>query len=349
MNFSPWSGVQARCHQANIILKLGAVILLLVFAGTYGKPALAHAMAPSLLQLDAEKDGVFRVKWKTPLKKVAGSKLAPVLPAHCESVGKGSNATEGTGMVYRWQIDCGEQGLVGSTIQVNGIASSRADVLLRIKLADGRTLHQVLRPAQGSYLVPQRQPWYRVFNNYMVMGIEHLIGGLDHVLFVVALFMLVGVQRSLIWTVTMFTLGHSMTLSLAVLDVIRVPQSLAEIFIAISIVIAFTEVIRHPNHDLGRWKVYMMAAGFGLLHGLGFAGALQEVGLPSGDIPLALLAFNVGIEMGQLALIAVLCLFSLAMLRLGINWHGLWKQLPVYGAGSLAGFWFWQRVMLALA
>lgn len=306
----------------------------------------AHAMAPSLLQLDVVANGTVAVKWKTPLKKVAGSTLQPQLPGHCQPDGEGSNSPEGTAMVYRWTVDCGAEGLVGSTVRVNGIASSKADVLLRIQLADGRTLHQVLRPGDSSYLVPDRQAWYRIFANYMVMGIEHLIGGPDHVLFVIALFMLVGVHRSLIWTVTMFTLGHSLTLSLAVLDVIRFSQGLAEIFIALSIIVAFTEVLRHPGQDLGRWKVYAMAVGFGLLHGLGFAGALQEVGLPSGDIPLALLAFNVGIELGQLALIGVLCCFSLLMLRTGLRWQGLWKQLPVYAAGSLAGFWFWQRLIL---
>lgn len=338
--------VDAIARNGRVLTRLACMLLLLLSSVGYGNSALAHALAPSLLQLSAGDDGVVSVKWKTPLKQVSGSQLKPTLPAHCQPLGPSSNSKEGTAMVYRWQVDCGATGLVGSTVQVSGIASSRADVLLRIKLADGRTLHEVLRPAQDSYVVAEKQPWYSIFSSYMLMGVEHLVGGLDHVLFVVALFMLVGLQRSLIWTVTMFTLGHSVTLSLAVLDVIRFSQGMAEILIALSIIIAFTEVLRHPNHDLSRWKVYLMAAGFGLLHGLGFAGALQEVGLPSDDIPLALLAFNVGIEIGQLALIGVLCLFTLLMMRLGFNWRGLWKQIPVYSAGILAGFWFWQRVML---
>lgn len=270
----------------------------------------------------------------------------PGFAPHCRQLEGGSSKTEGTALVSRWQVACGDKGLVGSAVQISGIGSSRADALLRIKLEDGRTLNQVLRPDQETYLVPERQPWYKVFGSYMVMGFEHLVGGPDHVLFVIALFMLVGLQRSLIWTVTMFTLGHSVTLSLAVLNIITFSQGIAEIFIALSIIVAFTEVLRHPDQDLGSWKVYLMAAGFGLLHGLGFAGALREVGLPADDIPLALLGFNVGIEVGQLALIGVLCLLSLALLRLGASWRGLWKQVPVYAAGSIAGFWFWQRVML---
>lgn len=329
-----------------MVIKLVLPLLMMLAPLFYAGALQAHALAPSLLQLEAAGDGVYTVKWKTPLKRVEGSQLSPVLPDHCRKLDGGSNRPEGTAMVYRWQVDCGEQGLVGSPVQISGIGSSRADALLRIKLDDGRTLNQVLRPDQETFLVPERQSWYRVFASYMVMGFEHLVGGPDHVLFVVALFMLVGLQRSLIWTVTMFTLGHSVTLSLAVLNMISFSQGLAEIFIALSIIVAFTEVLRHPDHDLGSWKVYLMAAGFGLLHGLGFAGALREVGLPPDDIPLALLGFNVGIEVGQLALIGVLCLLSLALLRLGFSWRGLWKQLPVYAAGSLAGFWFWQRMML---
>ncbi len=340
------------CHPAGYagfklaaLARIACTLALLLGTLSYGHIVSAHAMAPSLLQLRAGDDGVVNVTWKTPLKQVAGSQLKPSLPAHCQPLEQGSHSKEGTAMIYRWQLDCGSRGLVGSTVRVTGIASSRADVLLRITLADGRTLHQVLRPAQDRYVIAQKQPWYRIFGSYMLMGIEHLIGGLDHVLFVIALFMLVGLQRSLIWTVTMFTLGHSITLSLAVLNVIRFSQGSAEILIALSIIVAFTEVLRHPNHDLSRWKVYLMAVVFGLLHGLGFAGALQEVGLPAGDIPLALLAFNVGIEFGQLALIGVLCLLTLAMVRWGLSWRGLWQQIPVYSAGILAGFWFWQRLM----
>jgi hydrogenase/urease accessory protein HupE len=336
---------ESGCPPLGKVCLLSLLVLLPLF---YTGAVQAHALAPSLLQLEAAADGTYAVKWKTPLQRVEGSRLSPVLPAHCRQLEGGSSRPEGTALVSRWRVDCGDRGLVGSSVQISGIASSRADALLRIKLDDGRTLNQVLRPDQDTYLVPARQPWYRVFGSYMVMGFEHLVGGPDHVLFVIALFMLVGLQRSLVWTVTMFTLGHSVTLSLAVLKIITFSQGMAEIFIALSIIVAFTEVLRHPDHDLGNWKVYLMAAGFGLLHGLGFAGALREVGLPADDIPLALLGFNVGIEVGQLALIGVLCLLSLALLRLGASWRGLWKQLPVYAAGSVAGFWFWQRVMLYL-
>ena len=334
-----------------------ARLLVLLVLAAVPTGAWCHALAPSLLDIEAAgSDAVgsdalggsrYAVQWKTPQQRVPGSELQPRLPAHCATVEPTRTALEGTGVVWRWVVDCGARGLIGSTVSVRGIAGSRADVILRIKLEDGRALYQVLKPGQDSYQVPARQAWYRIAQSYAVMGVEHLVGGVDHVLFVIALFMLVGVRRELIWTVTMFTLGHSVTLSMAVLGVISFSQGLAETLIALSIIVAFTEVLTHPGHSLQPWKVYAMAGGFGLLHGLGFAGALREVGLPQGDIPLALFAFNVGIELGQLALIVLLCALTLALGRLGLRWRGAWRQLPVYAAGSLAGFWFWQRLLAA--
>lgn len=325
---------------------LAACLLLL---SLLSQGASAHPLAPSLLQFEASEPGRFIVSWKTPLKKAAGSRLQPVLPEHCQPVGEVENFRAATAMVFRWEIDCGDKGLVGSTIQVAGIATSKADVLLRIGLHDGRSLHQVLDAGQEQFVVPERQPWTAIFGSYLWLGVEHLIGGIDHVLFVLALFMLVGVRKSLIWTVTMFTLGHSVTLSLATLGYIRFSQSVAEVFIALSIIVAFTEVVRRDSASVANWKAYLMAGGFGLLHGLGFASALREVGLPAGDIPLALLAFNVGIEVGQLAIIALLCILSVVLVRAGVRWIGWWKTIPIYTAGSLAGFWFWQRLALVLS
>lgn len=308
----------------------------------------AHPLAPSLLQLDAADDGSYAVSWKTPLKKAAGSRLQPQLPQHCSPLGDAESFRAATAMVFKWRIDCGDIGLVGTTVGVLGIASSKADVLLRISLADGRSFHHVLNASEDRFEVPERQPWSAIFGSYLWLGVEHLLGGIDHVLFVLALFMLVGVHRSLFWTVTMFTLGHSITLSLATLGLIRFSQSLAEVFIALSIIVAFAEVVKRKVGAIAHWKAYLMAGGFGLLHGLGFASALGEVGLPEGDIPLALLAFNAGIELGQLLVIAVLLVLSIALLRAGLRWQGWWKALPLYSAGSLAGFWFWQRLAIAL-
>lgn len=318
------------------------MLFCLLLALTAGRAA-AHALAPSLLSLEPAEGGRYTVTWKTPLQRVAGSELRPVLPPGCPSTTDATMAREGTGVVARWQIDCGSEGLTGRTITVEGIASSRADVLLRVGLGE-TSLQHVLTAEQPSFTVPEGQGWFDVFQQYLVLGVEHLLMGLDHVLFVVALVLLVTATRPLILTITSFTLGHSVTLSAAVLGYVSFPQSLAEVAIAFSIVIAFAGVLRDdPRLLIRRWP-WAIAFGFGLLHGLGFAGALAEVGLPPADIPLALLAFNVGIELGQLLLIAGLLLLGLA-LRRAPSLPVVWRSVPLYAVGTLAGFWFWQRLL----
>jgi len=198
---------------------------------------------------------------------------------------------------------------------------------------------------------------------YLGLGVEHLLIGLDHVLFVVALFLLVSGSRSLVITITAFTIGHSVTLSAAVLGYVNFSQDIAEVIIALSVIVAFTEVLRNNPDSLIRRKPWIIAFGFGLLHGLGFAGALTEAGLPANDIPVALVSFNLGIEVGQLILVAILLLITLIWRRAliarfrsavtpqsggsAVLLHS--RLLPVYAVGTLAGFWFWQRAWILMA
>lgn len=305
----------------------------------------AHALAPSLLSLEAAGGGIYEVTWKTPLQQVDGGRLRPVLPPACTSLGEPAATVEGTGLLRRWRIDCGESGLADRTIEVEGIAASKADVLLRIAMPEGVTLQQILTEAAPAFSVPVAQSWHGVFVQYLVLGFEHLLAGLDHVLFVVGLTLLVGMRRSLVWAITSFTIGHSVTLSAAVLGYVQFPQTLAEIFIALTILVTFAGVLRPVAGSLLRRWSGVVAFGFGLLHGLGFAGALAEVGLPQADIPLALLAFNIGIELGQLLLIGVLLTVMLVAQRRVWQAIGRLGWVPVYAAGTLSGFWFWQRLL----
>lgn len=318
-----------------------ALACLLVLSAGLGH---THALAPALLSLQSETDGHYAVAWKVPLQRVAGNELRPLLPPACVAVSEPTAVVEGTGLVTRWSIDCGAAGLVGKTLAVEGIGPSRADVLLRIG-DRGVSLQRVLTATDPAFTVPEQQDWAGVFRQYTLLGVEHLLLGLDHVLFVVALVLLVHGRGPLIKTITSFTVGHSVTLSAAVLGFVRFPQALAEVMIAVSIIVAFAAVIRDdPRSLLKRWP-WVMAFCFGLLHGLGFAGALTEVGLPPADIPLALLAFNVGIELGQLFLIALL-LISANVVRKLLPWFfSGWRAVPIYAVGTLSGFWFWQRLM----
>jgi hydrogenase/urease accessory protein HupE len=213
-------------------------------------------------------------------------------------------------------------------------------------LADGRSFRRVLTADQPSFLVPGVESKLGVVRGYTRLGVEHILTGWDHLLFVLGLVLLVGRGRTLLWTITAFTVGHSITLALASLGIVRVPQGPMEAAIAFSIYLLAVELVRSRagQTSVVQRAPWLVAGPFGLLHGLGFAGALAEVGLPQGEIPLALFAFNVGIELGQLAFVAVVLVAMVALRRLPVRWPRWAPALPAYGIGSLAIYWFVERL-----
>jgi hydrogenase/urease accessory protein HupE len=307
-------------------------------------PVGAHTFAPALLELRQEGEEVL-VRFKQPVVRAAGSELRPVLPEGCRAVRAPEVVEEGTGIVLAWRAVC-PGGLLGQRVAVEGIAGSRADVLLRIELDDGRSLRHVLTADRPSFVVPGSTGFFDVAWAYGRLGVEHILSGWDHLLFVLGLVLLVPGGRRLVATVTAFTLGHSVTLALASLGVVHVPPGPTEAAIALSIYLLAVELAAGRRGDPGLLarSPWGMAAAFGLLHGLGFAGALSEVGLPEREIPAALFSFNVGIELGQLAFVVVVLLAGWAVARLPERWTERLAPLPVYVIGSLAAFWFFERV-----
>jgi len=319
----------------------GAVLVL----GTVS-PLAAHTFAPSLFELRQENGG-FAVRFKQPEVRVAGSRLRPILPPSCQPEGTPEVIQEGTGIVTTWRAACSD--LVGAELTVEGIASSRASVLLRLELADGRVLHHVLTADRPIFVIPRAAGFLDVAALYTQLGFEHILSGFDHLLFVLGLVLLVTSRRRLLATVTAFTAGHSVTLALAALGLVHVPPGPTEAAIALSIFVLAMELARpkEPAFETQTWlqrSPWSVAALFGLLHGLGFAGALSEVGLPEGEIPAALLSFNVGIEIGQLAFIAVVLALGWALARLPQRFTTPLARSPAYVIGSLAAFWFFERL-----
>jgi hydrogenase/urease accessory protein HupE len=313
---------------------------LLLLAGA----ALAHPLAPSLLEVIERAPGDVLVRWKTPAKRVPGSRLAPVLPPECDAVGDPVVRGDPAGVVTEWTLSCPGP-VAGRTLAIEDIASSKAAVLLRIELADGRRLLHVLGPDDPAFVIPARQSRAAVARSYGWLGIEHILTGPDHLLFVLGLVLLVGGGRPLLWTVTAFTAGHSVTLSLAVLGYVNFPVGPIEVLIALSIFVLATELARRsPTPSLLSRKPWLMAFAFGLLHGFGFAGALAEIGLPSVDIPLALLSFNVGIEIGQLAFVLSAVLVGALLTPLARRRPRLARLVPTYVIGSLAAYWVFERL-----
>jgi hypothetical protein len=324
-----------------------ATVLILLTAGV----AVAHPLSPALLELTEHPGGAVDVLWKTSLLKAPGTHVRPVLPADCPPTSR-VTATEGTdNITNRWSIDCGEAGLVGRKIAVEDLAAARIDVLVRLQLADGRSMNFVLRAAEPSMTVPRRPHPFDVATGYARLGITHILGGPDHLLFVFGLILLVGSSlRMLAKTVTAFTIGHSITLSLAVLGLVTYPTRLIEALIALSVFVLAVELAREPTTEptLMRRVPWMIAGCFGLLHGLGFAGALSAVGLPAREIPLALLSFNVGIEVGQLVFVVAVYASRAVLGPVVASMPTRLRQIPLYVMGSLAAFWCIQRVSVLL-
>jgi hydrogenase/urease accessory protein HupE len=322
-------------------LLVPAFVLALVAA-----PAHAHQFAPALLEIEELSAEEAAVKWKQPAVRVQGSQLRPVLPVECEGIGDPEVQKEGTGMRARWRIRC-PGGLTGKAVGVEGIAGSQADVLLRVTLRDGRRMRHVLKAETPSFTIDADSSRAGVVKDYAALGVEHILLGWDHLLFVLALVLLVGWGRSLVWTITSFTAGHSITLALASLGVVHVPQAPIEAAIALSIYFLAVELTRVRKGDptLTQRAPWAVAAGFGLLHGLGFAGALAEIGLPTSEIPLALFSFNLGIELGQLVFVGAVLLVAAALRKIPVAWPQWAKAVPAYGIGTMAILWFLQRAV----
>jgi hydrogenase/urease accessory protein HupE len=242
-------------------------------------------------------------------------------------------------------VDCGERGLVGSRLGVGGLADSRTNALVRVELPGGFVQRGVVHGGAPTLEVTGAPSAWQTARDYAALGFGHIVGGIDHLLFMLGLLMLVRGTRMLVETVTAFTLGHSITLSLAALGFVHLPTRPIEVAIAGSIVWLAVELAQPPSPAPSRpWRRPRTLAGaFGLLHGFGFAGALAEVGLPATDIPLALGSFNLGIELGQLCFALVLIPAHALARRLGLlapQWSG---RALAYAIGSLASFWMFQR------
>jgi len=265
------------------------------------------------------------------------------MPERCEAPATQLTWQEGGTWIERSSVRC-PNGIVGENVLIRGLSSTVIDALARFERLDGTTQVVRLTPSEPSFTVTAAESWLQVAATYTVLGVEHILLGIDHLLFVLALLMLVPNVRTLVWTITSFTLAHSLTLAAATLGWVHVPQAPVEAVIALSILFVAMEIVHWRQGRPGitrRWP-WLVAFTFGLLHGFGFAGALSEIGLPEHAIPLALLFFNLGVEIGQLVFIGTVFAVSLMLRR--IAWPGWAWRVPVYAIGSMAAFWTIQRI-----
>ena len=251
--------------------------------------------------------------------------------------------------VQRWRIRV-PGGLDGKAIVFLQLSETRIDVLARLARLDGTVQLERILPVDPSFVARPSPGPLEVVRTYTVLGIEHILGGFDHLLFVLALVLLVQGTRRLIATITAFTAAHSLTLAGATLGWVNVPGPPVEASIALSIAFVASEIVhrRQGRTSLTQRYPWVVAFTFGLLHGFGFAGALAEVGLPASSIPIALLFFNVGVEIGQLLFVGTVLAFSAigwrAVQRLRLPQPAWMWRVPPYAIGALASFWLIERL-----
>jgi len=308
--------------------------------------SIADEIRPGYLELNEESPNTFSILLKVPEQSGQKLSLEPRFPAGCTNKTAATSHSVNGATLQRWYINCSNN-IVGQHISIEDKNKSNTEILLRLKWIDGSVATSLLKPSAPFYIIPEKSSTTDIAKTYLLLGTEHILLGVDHLLFVFALLLIVNNTRRLIVTITAFTIAHSITLAVATLGLIHVPQQPVEAVIALSILFLAVEIIHgkrgHPG-VAARWP-WLIAFIFGLLHGFGFAGALAEVGLPQQAIPLALIFFNIGVEFGQI-------LFVTAVLLLAWLLHQLQKPLlleksetiAIYIIGSLSSFWLFERI-----
>ncbi|MEP3225313.1 MAG: HupE/UreJ family protein [Parasphingorhabdus sp.] len=312
----------------------------------------AHAdeLRPAYLEMDQLSQSEWTIRWKASAQSRLGRKGEAQIPQICENIGEANRRFIDTNIVTDQKLRC-DGPIAGQTIGLSGLALSTTDALVRIKPLDGEIQTLRLTPDAPSAKIAKGDAITNVAWTYGLLGIEHILLGFDHLLFVVALVLLLKSGWLVTQTVTAFTLAHSLTLIGTTLGYFSLPSQPVEAIIALSIVFLAMEIIKAQRHNpddglrLSERYPWIVAFLFGLLHGFGFAGALAEIGLPQQAIPMALLTFNLGVEIGQLAIVAAAFLILALIRKARQQWLQPTKLAASYGVGIIATYWFIERMI----
>ncbi len=325
---------------------LTSIITLLLLCVGLSSQAFAHESQPGLLQLTQQDTSRYEVIWRAPIYYGKPHPASLQLPANWKTVGHPTTRQLADSALHQRVVEIDTPSIHGSVIRFPGLEATITDVLVRVEFVDGTHFSTILKPDQPWVSIEGQRSAWQVAWDYTLLGIEHILSGIDHLLFVLALLLIVSGVRRLVWTVTSFTLAHSITLAAATLGWVWVPGPPVEAVIALSILFLTSELMKVNRGESSLTATYpwLVAFTFGLLHGFGFAGALSQVGLPHNEILLALLMFNVGVELGQLMFVMLMLAIIVALSRLRVQWPAWSQQLPAYAIGSMAGLWFIQRV-----
>jgi hydrogenase/urease accessory protein HupE len=318
-------------------MKSFGTLLIASWLAFLGTPLAAHEMTMAEMELRESAPGEFAWSWTaTSDARAVELDLVPQWPEGCHAEER--------------VVHCGPDGLAGS-FTVSGVGKRYSAVMVKVDWLNGQTrVYTLTRNTPSVRLygsADDKRGMGEIARAYTVLGVEHILTGYDHLAFVLGLLFLVGFRRKLVWTITAFTCAHSLTLASAALGILTLRPPPVEASIALSIVLVANEAI-NPRETLARRFPAVLAFLFGLVHGLGFAGALKEIGLPQAHLPIALLTFNVGVEMGQLLTVAA-CYGIYCLLPRDAAWLPRARMASLYVIGSLAAFWSWSRVAIIVA
>ena len=326
-----------------------SVALLGLWLLLCGQMAAAHEVRPAYLELRARNDLSFDMMLKLPALGGRPLRISLQMPESCRVDQTGAQETPGAEVIVGVVV-C-TRSPYGRLARLEGLQNTLTDALVRVVQPSGEVATLRLTPEDPSFLTPKPTSRLDVFKTYGLLGIAHILTGFDHLAFVAGLLILVGTLRRLLATVTAFTLAHSLTLTAATLGLIHVPPAPVEALIALSIMLVAAEVVAVSFGRRGpiAQRPARIAFTFGLLHGLGFASALREAGLPPQEIPISLFAFNLGVEAGQIMFILA-ATAATWLLSLWVRWpKSAVLRLSGYGLGGLSAYWFVDRVFALLA
>jgi hypothetical protein len=310
----------------------------------------AHEARPAYLEIKETAPGQFSVLWRTPVLAGMRLPLALQMPEGVRNVKPPEVDELADSLVERRWIDAGPNGLAGKRIEITGLKLTITDALVRLEFLDGRTIQAIARPSQPWVEIAASQSRWEVMGTYVVEGIRHILFGADHLLFVLGLLLIVRSGWMLVKTITAFTVAHSITLAVATLGYASAPALPLNAAIALSILFLGPEIVRvwRGETSFTIRHPWVVAFAFGLLHGFGFATAMTSAGLPRQELPLALLSFNVGVELGQLGFVALILAMERSFRVLEVRWPRWVRALPGYTVGTLGAFWTIQRVALLI-
>ena len=323
------------------IVLLAVCALMLVL----GAPARADELRPGYLELTQQTRSDWKLVWKAPILGSLAVRAEPLLPGFCKLTLQ-TPRVSGAAVVATGTVTC-TRSLEGATVGLRGMEPGSTDALLRVAPLGRPVQTQQLTPDRSSYTISAVPDGWQVARTYFVIGVEHILGGYDHLLFVLALVLLLQRGWPVVKAATAFTVAHSITLVGTTLGLFGLPQAPVEAPIARSIVFLAVEIVkaREGERRLSERLPWVVAFLFGLLHGFGFAGALREIGLPETDVPVALLTFNLGVEAGQLLIIGGSAIVLAAMRHWAPKALRPATQIAAYAIGVTASFWFIDRVL----